>query len=256
MEEINREYLNKKEINSIRDAALSLEKTDVKLAYNLMKIAFKNRPDGPLIKSKLKVYAEKLKKIPVSKSDFKLKEMVDSGNVAIIPIGFRCFTKNFIAHKLKIVQASLPFDSGFFPPESIASVLNNPKINLKFPDINLNNHTVCIKNERYNDSNLGIVTQFKKSTYHEIDSIVDSGNCSKINSYLDSTYGYYTVDLQHKFVLAHYNWHKLSNPFKSKGITDPEKNIENINQILNKRIERMFELCNSAKYIFFIVTVR
>ena len=73
-----------------------------------------------------------------------------------------------------------------------------------------------------------------------------------INKYLDSTYAYYTLDLQHNFVLAHYNWHELADINKSKGITSPEININNINNILNKRIQRMFNMCKSAKYIFFI----
>lgn len=152
---------------------------------------------------------------------------------------------------LGVSQASLPFDSGFFPPASVASVLANPKINMRFDDEKLT-HSVCLKFEGCTDSagNRGI--EFKRSSYDEINTIVTSKNIENINQYLDSTFGYYTLDENHKFVLAHYNWHEFSDKSKYKGITDPTLNLEAINKSLNKRIDRLFDICNSAKYIFFI----
>lgn len=44
------------EINSIRDAAIALEKVDMNQARKLMNIAYRLRPDGPLIKSKVDEY--------------------------------------------------------------------------------------------------------------------------------------------------------------------------------------------------------
>jgi hypothetical protein len=46
----------------------------------------------------------------------KLQQLVRDGDVAIIPAGFRCFTKMRLAKTLGIRQPSLPFDNGFFPP--------------------------------------------------------------------------------------------------------------------------------------------
>lgn len=63
---------------------------------------------------------------------------------------------------------------------------------------------------------------------------------------------YYTLDLQHNFVLAHYNWHQFADLSLSKGIIEPKVNLGNINIILNRRINRMFDICNSAKYILFV----
>ena len=181
----------------------------------------------------------------------KLKKMIDTGEIAIIPIGFRCFTKIKTIKALNFSQKSLVFDSGFFPPSSVASVINNPIINLKYPDNNTT-HSVCIKYENYVDYTLGYGIKFKKSTYEEINSFTSSRDIKDINKYLDSTYGYYTLDLKHNFVLAHYNWHEFAHVNNSKGITNPEINIKEINNILNKRIQRMFSMCNHAKYIFFI----
>jgi hypothetical protein len=60
------------------------------------------------------------------------------------------------------------------------------------------------------------------------------------------------LDKVHDFVLAHYNWHTLASTEKSKGIYDPEQNILNINNILNNRIKRLFEMCDKAKHIIFV----
>jgi hypothetical protein len=178
--------------------------------------------------------------------------MVKTGELAIIPIGFRCFTKSKMREILNISQASLPFDSGFFSPKSIASVIKYPKIDLNFNENYMDNHTVCKKYENYNDKRLGKGIKFQKSTYDEINSIVIGKDNQDMNKYLDTTYGYYTLDIKHKFVLAHYNWHKLADDSKSQGITEPKLNLEKINNIMNKRLERMFDMCNSAKYIIFM----
>lgn len=51
---------NNKEIDMIRDSAIALEKTNIKLAYALMLIAHKGRPDGKFIKKKLEEYNQLL----------------------------------------------------------------------------------------------------------------------------------------------------------------------------------------------------
>lgn len=188
----------------------------------------------------------------MSENEFKLKVMIKSGEVAIIPAGFRCYTKKNIFGKLNFKQPSMPFDSGFFPPSSIASVIKNPKINLEYPESSLT-HAVCTKYERQNDSLLGFGIKFKKSSYAKINSIVENREGMGINRFLDSTCGYYTLDLTHNFILAHYNWHKRATLEQSKGVYDPCLNLKQINEIFNKRIRRMFDLCNSAKICFFVV---
>lgn len=83
-------------------------------------------------------------------------------------------------------------------------------------------------------------------------SAIESKGTPQINRYLDSTFGYYTLDLEHKFVLAHYNWHEFADVSKSKGITDPSINLQNVNELLEKRLTRMFDLCDHADHVFFI----
>lgn len=58
---INSSSLSSSEVNSIRDAALALESVDLDKALSLMEIAFKIRPDGPLIQRKIKMYREAVK---------------------------------------------------------------------------------------------------------------------------------------------------------------------------------------------------
>ena len=49
-------------------------------------------------------------------------------NCCFIPVGYRCFTGKRKAFNLKV--RSLPFDNGFFPPQSIASILKSGNMNL------------------------------------------------------------------------------------------------------------------------------
>ena len=109
-----------------------------------------------------------------------------------------------------------------------------------------------MKYEKYNDPTHGLGLKFVTSSYEEINSFTKSREVPYMNRYLDSTFGYFTLDHQHKFVLAHYNWHKFANPAKSKGVCDPKLNIETINNILNRRLKKMIKSCNSAKYIVFV----
>ena len=237
--------MNPQQINLIRDAAVSLEKTNLQMAHDLMALAYEARPQGPFIKTKLKGYKQQLKPLK------KVKTLFESGELVIIPAGFRCNTKMNILKNLGLKQASLPFDSGFFSPFSVASILKNKKVQLNYSQENNSTHNVCIKFENYKDVNLGKGIKFNKSTYDEINRLAKDKNQDNINCYLDSTFGFYTLDNKNKFVLAHYNWHQFANEEVSKGIYDTSINISNINNILNKRIERMFFLCNKAKYVIF-----
>lgn len=100
--------LKRRTIDTIRDVAIQLEKEDLETAQELMLIAYLSRPNGPLIKSKLDRYSEALS------AKAELKRMLDSGELAIVPVGFRCHTKNKLFEALDFSQKSLPFDNGFF----------------------------------------------------------------------------------------------------------------------------------------------
>ena len=54
--------ISKKEVDAIRDAAIALESIDIEKSMSLMKVVFRIRPDGPLIKRKMIEYKKKLKK--------------------------------------------------------------------------------------------------------------------------------------------------------------------------------------------------
>ncbi len=219
------------------------------LASSLWSIVHRARPSVPFTKKKLKQYADQLKSN--SPAQIKLKDLLASGEVAIIPIGFRCFTLGKIKEKLDIKQASLPFNNGFFSPKSVANVIINQNIQLSYDDNGLS-HKVCIKTEDVVDTTHGRGIKFEKSSYNKINAITINKNIEDINKYLDSSCGYYTLDQQNKFILAHYNWHEFADITKSKGIANPAKNLQIINEILNKRIKRMIDLCNAAKHIFFV----
>ena len=172
--------------------------------------------------------------------------MVARGELTIIPVGFRCHTKIELSKQLGLKGKSLPFDNGFFPPQSVASIMRNPQINLH------SNHRVCIKYESYSDPAHGNGIKFEGSTYDEIDEFATDPNNSDINMYLDATYGYYTRDLTHNFVLAHYNWHKFADAKYHRHIDERSNVINDINDVLNRRVTRMFEACNASRHIIFV----
>lgn len=242
--------MKQKSISAIRDCALSYEKKDITIAYELMQLAHELRPEGEFIKKKAIEY-----KKTIDKSLYRrkmLNAMVQSGEIAIIPIGFRCFTAQLIKRKLGVTQASLPFNSGFFSPHSIASVFKNPEVNLQYPS-EQTSHSVCIKYENQENKNKEKGIDFIRSDYHTINNLVTTDR-ENINNYLDSTFGYYTLDETHKFILAHYNWHHFASEKLSNGVTLPSENLKKINKILNKRIDRMLETCENSKKIFFIAS--
>lgn len=197
------------------------------------------------VKSKLDRKIDKNVKID-QKIRKRIKKLIDEKEVILIPCGFRCHTKSALELNLDIKQASLPFDSGFFSMESICNILRNEVVSLSF-----DNHMVCKKEEKFKHPSYGKVLKFTPSSYDEIDSIIENCEKSEFNKYLDTTYGYYTWDRDNDFVLAHFNWHKNSQ--YESGVYNRLENINNINTLLNRRIERMFELCHKAKIIIFVV---
>ena len=117
-------------VDALNNLANKIKQDDLETANVLKFLAQKAGSNGPLIKRKFINY----RKLNPSPSEFTLQALVKNGEVAIIPIGFRCQTKLSIATELNISQATLPFDNGFFPPASVASIIRNPIVNLKYPD--------------------------------------------------------------------------------------------------------------------------
>lgn len=155
--------------------------------------------------------------------------------------GFRCFCVGKMRGELKINQPSMPFDSGFFSAGSIIKFMEADKI-----EINLENTAPCIKTEEFHHKNkLGI--NFEPSSYTQIDDFIEKNGYD--NSYLDSTRGYYTLCKDYGFLLAHYNWHKSAARKLSKGVTDPEKNVNNINHILSRRKNRLLDMIEGSEKI-------
>lgn len=104
--------IQSKLIDSIRDLAIQYEDTDLEISLELMNIALKHRPDGRIIQIKVKEY--KLSLQHDIEENNNLRDLIKSRKVAIIPIGFRCYTVSELKRKFAISQASLPFDIGFF----------------------------------------------------------------------------------------------------------------------------------------------
>ena len=239
--------MNQQQVDSVRNAAILLEDVNLLLAHDLMALALEYRPSGLFIGEKLETYKAKLA------PQFKVKNLLQSGKLALIPAGFRCHTKQHLAESLGVEQASLPFDSGFFSPHSVASILRNKEIRLSYSQGDDKTHSVCIKSEHFLDERLGRGIEFRRSSYEELSSLVASRQQEDISKYLDSTFGYYTLDERNMFVLAHYNWHKFSAKENNNGIIDPKINVPNINGLLNRRLKRMFDLCEVAEYVVFVV---
>ncbi len=223
------------------------------MIFELKNFLKKLLPAGIFIFSKVIKKSNKNKNLRPPKqlfSLYRLTKLMISGQVAIIPVGFRCYTKGKLYSKLGISQASLPFDNGFFTPHSVGEILRKQHIELKFND--KSSQTVCIKNERYPDRKRGLGIKFETSTYDEINNLVKSENQKDLNKYLDSSFCYYTLDIKNEYVLAHYNWHKFADIEDSNGHTEPEYNLVKINELLNKRIQRLVNMCENAKFIFFV----
>jgi hypothetical protein len=240
--------LKPKSIDSIRDLAVQLEATDIEAAHALMEMAHTARPNGQFIEQKLRRYKQKIEETRAHL--LRLAELHKTGAAAIIPIGFRCLTAEYLRHAVGVAQYTLPFDVGFFPPTSVASILDFPQVSLCFQD--RSSFDICRKHENRKHPIHGDGIWFRRSSKEEIDSIVRGKDKSAINQYLDSTFGYYTLDNRHNYVLAHYNWHTYADNRKSGGCTDMPTNLQNASNILNRRIDRMMKLCHASKIAIFI----
>ena len=182
----------------------------------------------------------------------KIRQLILSGELVIIPIGFRCHTRRKIEGKYgPISEKTLPFDAGFFPPQSVASIIRSGKVNLG-KQHGQDDYSICIKQEKQYEIDRGHGIVFSTSDYPDIDAAIETCSRKDRNKYLDSTFGYYTLNSKHNFVLAHYNWHRLACTADPNKSSDPAENIKNINRMLNRRLERMFHNCKKANWIIFV----
>lgn len=240
--------LRPKSIDEIRDLAIRLEMKDIEAAHALMDMAHSARPDGPYIKQKLRQYKQTIK----AEKDhiLNLSIMNRVGAAAIIPIGFRCFTADFLRRRIGISQHTNPFDVGFFPPASAASILSTPEVSLSLQE--RASFDICQKHENYNHPIHGTGIRFCRSSKKEIDIAVSRKEQSNLNQYLDSTFGYYTLDNQHSYILAHYNWHAFAGIKEPGECIDMAQNLRTASNTLNRRIQRMMDACHAAKIVIFV----
>jgi hypothetical protein len=234
--------LSRSAIELLQVQAEALETTDILTALQLIRIAHTSDPSQAAIAEQARAYAARERAL----RDALLQAVADQ-QIAIIPAGFRCYTKQRIRSLLGLSQASFPFDSGFFPPNAIASMIREPEIalNAEIPG----SYALCIKDDPVRAENGAKGIHFTRTTQHELDQQVQACSHQKtaLNRYLDSTMGYYTLDERHQHILAHYNWHALSGR-----PSDLNENLQAINQILNRRLNRLFrtlEQCQSALFV-------
>ena len=65
---------------------------------------------------------------------------------------------------------------------------------------------------------------------------------------MDTTCGYYTLNKDHNFVLAHYLWHESSKNY----ITNYRNTIDILSDMFQRRLDRLNEQCANHKNKFFI----
>lgn len=204
--------LSFKTIRALRELAIENESLDPSLAHALMSAAYEAAPKSLFVLNKIRSYERQLSDHSSQEDNLELQRLVGEGVVAIIPVGLRCHTKGTIKRKLGISQASPTFDRGSLSPFSVASIISNPIVEFDFE--NTESHAACIKRERHKHLRYGFGLRLKTASLQDMDcAVYDILNCSSladITQYLDSTFGYYTLNTAHQFILAHYDWHELA----------------------------------------------
>lgn len=110
-------------------------------------------------------------------------------------------------------------------------------------------YRVCIKDEYIEDSGGSMCIRFQESSYAEIDERISHPGQPNINRFLDSTFGYYTLDTRHGYVLAHYNWHKFACGIKGDRPESSKSWLKGAEQIMNRRLSRLDTMCRTARSI-------
>lgn len=170
-------------------------------------------------------------------------------NSCFIPIGYRCYTTGPLKG-LNLTGFTLPFNNGFFPPQSIASVLKTGNMDLLL-DINKEpeNFVFCkklipISDPKRPGSSLD-GNSFQTITETEINEHIEKGYD---NRFLDSDSGFYTLHKEHNYILAHYLWHKSS----KKYTTNYRNIVPEISSMFQRRLIRLNEMCETHKNRFFV----
>ena len=164
-----------------------------------------------------------------------------------IPVGFRCFAVNQ-PKRHNLTAKTLPFDFGFFSPQSIVSVLKSGNMNFLLDDKKEpKNFSFCKKLKEVDSNKLLSMDgdSFQEISESEIDEQLKDGYDNKL---LDSSCGYYTLNKEHNCVLAHYLWHKSSKNYK----TNYRNTIDILSGMFQRRLNRLNELCANHKNKFFI----
>jgi hypothetical protein len=154
-----------------------------------------------------------------------------------IPVGYRCYT-NIDLRKYNLITESLPFGVGFFPPQSIASILKNPNMDLLLDDKKEPKNFTFSKRTQDGKS-------FKIISESEIEIQLKTGDEDRL---LDGEGGHYTLQTEHNFVLAHYLWHKSSDKYK----TNYRNIVDIVSSMFQRRLKRLTELCESHKNKIFV----
>lgn len=187
----------------------------------------------------------RLRDLSMHDATAQLSAWLTSGRLALIAAGFRCNTRMELGTRLGIVQETLPFDNGFFPPAAIARLLRADRLDLR------EHHLPCQKISHFLHEDLGVGIRFLPSTYDRIDQQVTGADMPDINRYLDSTFGYYTLDTNGNYVLAHYNWHRLA----ENGVDcvhNVQANVAAIETLLTRRLQRLRQKCSDAEIVLLV----
>lgn len=84
--------LSSEAIDALRDYAIHLEKTNPRIAYEIMSLASQARPKGELIYNKLFDLSCKVQRDSQRQAINKLVNGIKKGDIAVVPSGFRCYT--------------------------------------------------------------------------------------------------------------------------------------------------------------------
>jgi len=144
-----------------------------------------------------------------------------------------------VKHTLPGTCKSLPFDNGFFPPASVASVLKSGNMNLVLNNNEPGNFHFCKK--VIDGAHFVSMPEQQIETELQLKGGYD-------NELLDSTCGYYTHNIDHGYVLAHYIWHESAGRY----VTNYRNTIDDISSMFQRRLERLYEICSSHGNRFYI----
>lgn len=177
-------------------------------------------------------------------------------NSCFIPIGYRCWTKNPLK-KYNLVSQSLPFDAGFFSPQSIVNILQTNDMSLLLKKNNDPKNFCFVKKEYFTDGRYLTKKDDKKVVFEKDgecfvsiseETIDEDFGKTTGNQILDAKGGFFTLHKKHYYILAHFLWHRSSVHYKN----DFRNEINSISEMFKRRLQRLRNLCDSHRHKFFI----